>query len=529
MDTVRSTTKSLSPLFRMAILSGVSSALKPHLQRGENVNATDAEGRTPLILSAYRGHLEICRILLEAGADPAIKDKNGDDALQIAIVRGYEPLAHLLASKMMRKEDNQAAPSLPTATSEQFPSTEPARTEEESLFELNWEEDIEPARPEGDSKRLQAATALQTNFTLHLPIDTDEDWSDVEIELPVLIPARGAISTGVREQLRTLLLTGLRKGSLPVGSIREVTPQNDEEFDSDDFIRLSIVLSDLGIEIDEWFSIESNQSSRNADADADADEIWYWNRAAEALIFFEQLASPITDPFTLYNKEIHKFPLLNRSDEEAIGATIEENVRQALCAVVLSATAIAELRQVCNNIIAGELSPSSYFVPRSSLPEESEATTENPPNEESIACEEMSDSEENRTMNSNEEFAVQLQLLRQMLDYPQARATELPEQLSTMGISWDFIAQLSNRILESGDEFNASKISASLATSQSAKRKMIESNLRLVVSIAFKYMNSGLHFLDLVQEGNLGLIKAVDKFDYRRGNKFWVCPTRLID
>ena len=78
MDTVRSTTKSLSPLFRMAILSGVSSALKPHLQRGENVNATDAEGRTPLILSAYRGHLEICRILLEAGADPAILGGTAD-------------------------------------------------------------------------------------------------------------------------------------------------------------------------------------------------------------------------------------------------------------------------------------------------------------------------------------------------------------------------------------------------------------------------------------------------------------------
>lgn len=53
-----------------------------------------------------------------------------------------------------------------------------------------------------------------------------------------------------------------------------------------------------------------------------------------------------------------------------------------------------------------------------------------------------------------------------------------------------------------------------------AKKEMIEANLRLVISIAKKYTNRGMHFLDLIQEGNLGLMKAVDKFDYRRGFKF---------
>ncbi len=89
------------------------------------------------------------------------------------------------------------------------------------------------------------------------------------------------------------------------------------------------------------------------------------------------------------------------------------------------------------------------------------------------------------------------------------------------------IEEVSNLSVHDIKEINR-RVSIGEAKSRRAKKEMIEANLRLVISIAKKYTNRGLQFLDLIQEGNIGLMKAVDKFEYRRGYKFSTYATWWI-
>jgi RNA polymerase primary sigma factor len=563
----------LSRFLKIAIMAGVESAIRIHIDRGDDLNARDGNGLTPLMLSAARNNPAICKLLLDAGADAGLLDPSGKTALAIAVAAGAHEAAAVfesaiapmggsddLASSVPLPSDGPLAPLSvqtpehppysinanateadmlpPAAQVEAEEATEPQNTSDLDLFGWEPEEDRPP--PEADSAVAQAASAIQAAITGYEPIDSSADWEDIDAYLPERsLPLVRTGDAEARDRLRRLLLRAIREGSVPRMEVEVLSFNDDRSANPETEALLSMVVNDLGAEVDERFEYagvtETFKVFVKPEETPDEEEI-----VADALAFIDSLASGRSEPLRIYQKEFQREKLIPAEEEISLCQAMESGLERALDALA------AWPRGIALTLAAGHLVKTGqrHLTWLSLGPVEAQPDFEAGIEGESDAAASALDQpdEEIEPKDDSQFDAIQpfgdhtsdfLDTLDRLASLPVGSAQQgvgwraVREALTSLRLNRRFLMELADADNDS-DPVSAAVYASAMKAHQRARERMTVANLKLVFHLAKKYLYSGERLDDLVQEGNIGLLKAVERFDWRRGFKFSTYATWWI-
>ena len=530
---------SLSPLFRMAVINGVKAAVLLQLQRGADVNATDNRGRSALFLAAEKGHAEICRVLLEAGADPSLRDTKENDPLSIAIKHGWTEVETLLRQHVAppRPESRMEASTFGDRTGK-------ALLDEDSNLS-QWEEEETTASPEGDSTCLADAQQMQGQISRHVPVDTDEDWTDVDIDLPELLEfSRRRLRTWEENAewhiaARQLLLAGIRNGWVNEQELVRAVPPDEKNRNAPDqehLAALRVVLGELDVQVLD--ALDALVPPSMVPEDEIAEDVNLEDpvelRADEALVFLSDLHSYTNDPLTQYVKDIGSSKVLSREEEVELACEISAGIREALGSIPRSSFAMAELLDQLKHAEQGDVSIKSIISNGDNTDEEtSDEESENHVDDDKADVEDVKSSPVKTSETTlASEFPADLHdkfesiraLHRAMTSTQsilerESLAGKLRDAIYDLGISTEFMEHLWLMVEKNDLNPEAEKILArGLRRAQAAKNEFALANLKLVMWVARKF--GGLPYIEIVQEGNIGLLKAIDRFNPFYGTRF---------
>jgi RNA polymerase primary sigma factor len=556
----------------MAVVAGVESAVQIHIDRGDDLNARDDKGQTPLMLAAGRNKTAVCKLLLAAGADTGLLDPTGRDALGIAQMAEAFGAVSAIEAACLQQPSRDGEPPLATndeaASSvvtdppalhlvtvaaeqpDQHPVPEPASATPEIAwvdgddgdgFDLSgWEAEEEQVPPEGDPALAATAVEIQAAITEHEPIDTSADWGDIEALLPDrATPLPRADDAEARERLRLVLLRAIREGSVPNALIDDLTRGDDGEPDPEAGALLRMVINDLGAETDNrfeyWAPHENFEVFVAPEEKPDEEEA-----IDDAMAFVDELAERRNEPLRIYQREFQGEALLTAEAEVALGQAMERSLEKALDALASWPAGIAEVLDAAKKAASGAkplrwLSSGPQVERRDAAPTSStELDAESELPAEAAGTEDKSDSQfgldAQESLGELEEFRANAQLRSGLTigagqDEPEWNACR--GALASLGLTRGFLMALADSKLDETIE-PALAFGQAIKAYRRARDRMTVANLKLVLSIAKKYLFTGQPLDDLLQEGNIGLIKAVDRYDWRLGFKFSTYATWWI-